>query len=230
MTSISLAIFPFERNRWYSFQDFVLFEDNLFRLRRTDHELDNDLRTNRRRWIKVRNEELIPAWHLCKHLNLLPAADFLLCEGGSYADIELRTSSDTRRLQITTAGPIWRNNSPHWGQDYILHMEQLNREGSSSGWGPYVRQSDGSITNRQKALDGSERDAAYGNGLQKALQGKQRKQHSDCELVVLAKDYNIAMSEIVFQAIATSALNSVALVSFSAVHILCGGDGYYVRN
>jgi hypothetical protein len=130
-----MVTFPFTRGVWYTFDDFAVFEQALLAARRLDPSLDADLRLNRQPWIKVRNEELYPAWYFCKHLDLSPSTEFQIGLDGADADIEIRTAGRKRRLQITTAGPVWSDGMTHWGVNHMLHMQQLNQRGQSSGWG-----------------------------------------------------------------------------------------------
>lgn len=43
----------------------------------------------------------------------------------------------------------------------MLHMQQLNKAGQSSGWGLYRKDADGSIINRDVAISSAERESAY---------------------------------------------------------------------
>jgi hypothetical protein len=177
--------FPFARGVWSRFQDFSEFEESLLAARRDDPNLDHDLRNNGRPWIKIRNEELYPAWYFIRNLGLSPSTEFRIGQPGAAADIEIRAADQpTRRLQITTAGPLWRAETGDWGADHVLHMQQLNQLGQSSGWGPYQKEPDGSITNRNEAISSDERDPPYAASLRQALEKKQLNQHGDCELIV----------------------------------------------
>jgi hypothetical protein len=225
-----MTSFPFSRAVWYTFSEFVEFEQHLSAARRADSKLDADLRLNRQPWIKIRNEELYPAWHFCKHCNLLPATEFRIGLVGADADIEIRMAGCIQRLQMTTAGPLWPGGTTQWGVDHMLHMQQLNQKGQSSGWGPYRKQPDGSITNRDNAISSDERDPAYLAGIRQALIGKRLNQHADCELIVYAGGYNEVMNHNTFRKIAGDALRKVPLPDFAAVHILAGGEGFIVSS
>jgi hypothetical protein len=223
-----MITFPFARGTWYAFDAFCAFERDLLAGRRLNPKLDSDLRLNRQPWIKVRNEELYPAWYFCRHVGFPPSAEFRIGLEGANADIEIRTTEVTRRLQVTTAGPLWPNGATHWGQDHKLHMQQLIQTGQSSGWGPYRKQTDGAILNRDEAISSSERDPAYLAGIRQALLGKSLNQHTDCELIVYAGGYDEAMNLKTFRAIAITALCHTPLNDFSAVHVLTASDGYIV--
>jgi hypothetical protein len=107
-------------------------------------------------------------------------------------------------------------------------MEQLNQTGESSGWGPYFKQADGSITNRDEAITTAERDPAYLSGIEQALRGKSNNQYSDCELVVYACGYDQGMNLDTFREITETALSAAPLKKFKAVHVLANADGYLV--
>jgi len=187
-----------------------------------------DLRVNRQPWIKLRNEELYPAWYFCRHAGLPPSTEFRISLEGADADIDIRTAEHSRRLQITTAGPLWLDGATRWGEDHMLHMQQLNQTGQSSGWGPYLRQSDGSITNRDEAISSDKRDPAYLAGIRQALLGKRFNQQSDSELIVYASKYDQSMSVETFTEIANTALRDVPLHDFVEVHLLAATEGYLV--
>jgi hypothetical protein len=223
-----MVTFPFIRGVWYTFGNFDEFEEHLLAARRADPRLDADLRLNRQPWIKLRNEELYPAWHFCQHVGFPLSAEFMIGPAGAAADIEVRTPDMARRLQITTAGPLWPDGASHWGEEHMLRMHQLNQIGQSSGWGPYRRQANGSIVNRDEAINSAERDPAYLAGIRQALLGKRFNQHTDCELIVYANAYNQAMNLKTFSEIANTALCEVMLDDFVAVHVLAAGEGYIV--
>jgi hypothetical protein len=221
-----MVTWPFARGTWYTFADFAAFEAALLAARRSDSKLDADLRLNRSAWIKIRNEELYPAWYFRRHLGLPRTTEFRIGLEGADADIEIRIPDLIRRLQITTAGPLWPDGSRHWGRDHMLHMEQLNQSRHSSGWGPYRRQANGSIVNRNEAISTAERDPAYLEGVRQSLEGKRLNQHADCELIIYAGKYNEAMNAETFREIAAAALREVPLTNFLAIHVLAAGGGY----
>jgi hypothetical protein len=225
-----MVTFPFPRNAWHSFASFVEFEKELLDRRRSDKALDLDLTQNREPWIKLRNEEIYPVHYFCLHSGLPQSTQFRMTAPGAFADVEIRSASDApiRPMQITTAGPIWPDGRRDWGLEHRLHMEQLKTKGWSMGWGPYRRETDGSISNREIALDSSERDPAYKAGLEKALRGKELNQHADCELIVYANGYPGKIDLEDFVEIASSSLQAVPLLKFSAVHIVGHTEGYLV--
>jgi hypothetical protein len=223
-----MITWPFSRGVWYTFADFSVFEEGLLAARRADPKLDADLRLNRLAWIKTRNEELYPTWYYRRHMGLPLSVEFRIGVEGADADIEIRCEGLVRRLQVTTAGPLWDDGPRDWGQDHALHMEQLNQAGQSSGWGPYRKQADGSITNRDEAISTADRDPAYLAGVRQTLLGKRLNQHSDCELIVYAGKYDQVMNLETYREIVTSALREIPLSRFLAIHVLAAGEGYIV--
>lgn len=222
--------FPFMRQKWYSLKELTDFEGALLVARRQDEQLDADLRLARLPWMKLRNDELYPLRYFAEQTNLAEDTQFKICAEGADADFELKVGETTRRLQVTRAGPIWTPDNPNWGLDHKLHMGKLNREGQSSGWGPYHKESDGSISNREEILSTEERDRSYLDGLVKALKGKQYHRIPDCDLIVHAVAYHEAMDPQTFACIANAALSNVPLNNFCGVYILDYGEGCFVEH
>ena len=221
--------FPFIRRLWYSLRELADFEDALLVARRQDKQREADLRLVP--WMKLRDDELCPLRYFAEQTHLAEDTQFKICDEGADADFELKLVGEaTRRLQVTRAGPIWTPDSLNWGSDHKLHMEKLNREGRSSGWGPYRRESDGSIFNREEVVSTDERNRAYLAGLVKALKAKQDHRIPDCDLIVHAVTYHEAMNPQTFVCIANAALRNVALNNFRSVYILDSGEGYFVES
>lgn len=227
MSKSQVPAFPLRPNVWYSFQQFLDFEAELLAARQADRKLSDTLRVSTARWLKTRNEELYPAWYLCRHLGFPATTRFRIGLPGATSDIDIAVDGQYRHLQITTTGPIWPEGHKNWGLDHRLHMEQLNRGGQSSGWGPYFRAPDGSITNRDEAISNDERDPAHLRGLTQALASKQTHQLDDCDLVVYAKAYDQAMSIEAFQQLAEQACKALPLRNFRCTHIVSANEGYY---
>lgn len=216
----------FERGRWISFAAFRSFEDYLLRQRSEDRLLSDALRVKSEAWMKLRNEEVYPAWYFIRHRGLPEATEYRLTAEGADADVELKIENTVHRLQITTAGPLWPDGPTNWGADHILHMQQLNQLGESSGWGPYRRNPDGTITNRDEAISSEERNPAYLQGLIAALRGKAMHSQPDCDLLVYAHAYDQAMSVETFENLVRTARQDVSMSGFRSVVILAAGDGY----
>lgn len=233
MTKRDIVVYPtpdvFSRCLWIAFRAFRRYEDELRLQRATDRDLSAALGQKAERWMKVRSEEVYPVWYLTRHLKLSSDAEYRLTEPGAAADIELKADGVIRKLQITTAGPLWPAGAAHWGADHKLHMEQLSSVDESGGWGPYRRVADSQIVNRDEAICSDERDFAYLTGLVQTLQIKQKHQQSDCELIVYADAYDEAMSEEDFYRIALEAIRSVPIGGFSEVCILSATNGYYTK-
>lgn len=221
--------FPFIRQTWYSLKELADFEGALLVARRQDKQLDADLRLERLSWMKLRSNELYPLRYFAEQTHLAEETQFKMSDEGADADFELKVDGETtRRLQVTRAGPIWPDNL-NWGLDHKLHMEKLNREEKSSGWGPYRKEFDGSISNREEPISTEERDRPYLDGLVKALKRKQYHRIPDCDLIVHANTYHEAMNPLTFVCIANAALSDVLLNNFSRAYILDYGEGYFVE-
>jgi hypothetical protein len=223
--------FPFLRQSWYTLKELADFEDALLVARRQDKQLDADLRLapKAKPWMKLRNDELYPLRHFAEQTHLAEDTQFKICKEGSDADFELKIGETIRRIQVTRAGPIWTPDISNWGSDHKRHMEKLNREGQSSGWGPYRKESVRSISNWEEMLSTEDRDRPYLEGLVKALKGKEDHRIPDCDLIVHAVTYHEAMNPQAFTCIANAAMSKVSLNNFSSVYILDYGAGYFVE-
>lgn len=221
--------FPFNRDSWYTLKNLMDFENNLLLDRRQDKQLDHSLRLAQLPWMKLRNEELYPLLYFARQIHLPDDTQFRICNEGADADIELKEGNAERRLQITLAGPIWASKHPNWGYDHKLHMRKLNLAGQSSGWGPFRKEPDGSISNREDMLSSDERNQAYLDGLVKALEGKQNHRIPDCDLIIHAVAYREAMNPQTFMSLANTAISKKPLNNFRNIYILDDGEGYLVH-
>jgi len=136
----------------------------------------------------IHKEEARPILYLAQHTGE-ETADFRICEANADADIELRREGTVRRFQVTTAGPVW-GRERNYGKDNLLIEEKLEADGYLSGWGPYRRESDGSISTRNEAISREVKEAAHLTGLQQALRAKAKHKIPDCELIVYAAGFN----------------------------------------
>jgi hypothetical protein len=221
--------FPFARGTWYPLTEFLIFEDKLLGARRTDKKLDRALALLGRGWIKVRNDELYPLLFFAQHMEIVEKAQFKICDENEDVDVELKSEDMVRRLQVTTAGPIWGPEDSNWGRGYRLLLEKLKTVGHVSGWGPFRRESDGSISNREEAISSEARNPAYLAGLVRALEGKAHYRIPDCDLIVNAVGYGMAMNETTFLELSHRALGTVPISGFRNVYILDKGEGFFVE-
>jgi hypothetical protein len=107
-------------------------------------------------------------------------------------------------------------------------MAKLNAQGSVSGTGPFRREKDGSISNREDAISTEERNPAYLAGLMQSLRGKEQHRLPNCELLVYASTYCQIMSREDFLNLGREALTAVALAGFDKVHIFDSSDGFII--
>lgn len=220
---------PFARGHWYTLKELTDFEHKLSLARDQDIQLNDDLRLAQKPWMKLRNEELCPLRHFARHIHLTDNTQFKICPEGAEADFELKDEKSTCKLQVTLAGPIWTPENRDWGYSHKLNMEKLNREGATSGWGPFRKEPDGSISNRNVMISTEGRDKAYFDGLVRALQNKQKFCIPDCDLIIHAVAYCEAMNQNVFISLANKALSTIHLKNFRTVYILDYDDGYFVE-
>ncbi|MGO8754513.1 MAG: hypothetical protein ACLQHK_04715 [Gallionellaceae bacterium] len=221
--------FPFVRGRWYTLKDLTAFEKALLLARRQNAQLDHGLRLAQQRWMKLRNEELNPLLCFAKQIHLADNTQFRICDEGADADIELKREEGERRLQVTLAGPIWTPTNPNWGYEHKFHVEKLNSDGQSAGWGPIRKEPDGSISNREDMLSTDERNQVYSDGLDKAIKGKQYYRIPDCDLIIHAVAYCEAMDHQTFVNLANAAISKRPLSNFRNIYILDDGEGYLVE-
>ena len=221
--------FPFVRESWYSLKELSDFEHELSLARDQDIQLNVDLRLAQKPWMKLRNEELCPLRHFARHIHLTDKTQFKICPEGAEVDLELKDEKSTRKLQVTLAGPIWTPENPNWGYSNKRSMEKLNREGATSGWWPFRKERDGSISNREEVISTEERDKPYFDGLVKTLQNKQNFRIPDCDLIINAVAYCEAMNQNTFVSLANKALSTIHLKNFRTVYILDYDDGYFVE-
>lgn len=179
-------------------------------------------------WVKLRNDELIPLEYLAAQERLPDATMFCIMPEGSDVDVELAYDGRTRRLQVTTTGPLWTRedgSTRDWGYDQHLMMRKLNIEGSVSGWGPFTKDGD-TIANRETALSTEEIVAAFTGGLARAFEKKARLRTQSCELAVHAVGCR-KLPERMFREIVEGAASRVVLDNFERVHVFDAGDRYY---
>lgn len=106
-------------------------------------------------------------------------------------------------------------------------LEKLETDGYLSGWGPYFKESDGSISNRNEAISREDKDAAHLTGLLRALEGKARHRNPDCELIVYAGGFNSVMIDGEFVELCQRALQAGPKLTFRRVYIVDSGDGAF---
>ncbi len=176
--------------------------------------------------MKLRSEEVYGAFYLAHALGWPDESEYRIAAEYADMDIEIRNGPDLHRLQVTTAGPIWPEGSPHWGVDHKLQMKQLRESGISSGWGPFKQLPSGEIVNNDSVISRDERDAAFGAGLLKALTRKTNHRSPDLELVIKAADYGICDPE-TFKELANEKLRATPVLGFAAVHFVTNKADVY---
>ena len=221
-------MFPFKRECWYTLEQLTTFKKKLLLERRQDTQLDHDLRLSQQPWMKLLNAELYPLYYFAKQIHLSKETLFRICAEGADADLELKEGSALRRLQVTQAGAVWPLKNRNWGYEHKLSMTKLNSEGESSGFGPFIQNPDGSISD-QEMVETEERNRVCLDSLVKTLEGKQNYRIPDCELIVHAVAYRELMDQKTFINLASEALRKISLSNFRIIYILDSGDGYFYK-
>jgi hypothetical protein len=221
--------FPFVRGERYALRKLKEFEAMVSRRRAECADLSNALRdVGSSWWVKLRNDELIPLEYLAEHQKVADDAVFCIMQEGSDIDIELTDAGSLRRLQMTTAGPIWMRQDGRtrdWGYDERLKMQKLNDEGSITGWGPFEKEKSG-VRNREEPLSREEIRAAFAEGLARAFKMKSHFRTPMCELAVHLVGSR-KLPERLFCEIIDGAAERVVLDNFTEVHVFDGGGGHY---
>ena len=220
----------FLRNEWHTFAAFEAFEAELRDWRRVDARFSLALATKKLPWMKVRSEEVYPALFLCRHMRCSESAEYKLTQVNDAIDIEIKCFDRSRRLQVTTAGPLWIEGDGNWGKDNALRLQKLHLEGENEGWGPYRRESGGAIVNRPNCISGAERDIAYRRGLMVSLANKAQHKQEGVDLLVAAVTFDEAMSVQDFIGIACGAIWQGDFSNFSEIHVCAPSVGYYVKS
>lgn len=215
MTPASKIAFPFEREVYYSLDELKRFEQELLNERQENPELSDELRAPVKGsppWIKARNEELVPFLYYSNHSGLPNVAQFKMMPHGHPIDIDVSHAGGVESLQITTAYADWcfpdtNVRTRSGGHLHRVETEILNRDGTGR-WGPLI-ETDGKISQDQRAVSTEELEPVHFNGLVEALKRKFEKQcNYDCTLLVHAKKYYEAMTIERFERLTHAALDS----------------------
>ena len=224
---MSTIRFPFERGRWFTFADFLAFEAKLLPKRRKNEALDFALTQDAEPWMKLRNSEIYPLLDFARHIGVDQTALFTVCDKGNDVDVQLKEGDEIRRMQVTTAGPLWTNKDKDWGVDYKLQMEKLKSEGRIGGIGPFRRdKTTGTISNVEEAFTAEQVEPAFRAGLLAALGKKQHYRIPNCELLVRAEGYAMCLRPELFVRLARESLDHVPMTGFSKVHIFDAQESY----
>jgi hypothetical protein len=214
MTPASAITFPFERAKEYPLAALKAFQSKLLKARQGNCTLSNELRapvTGSPRWIKLRNEELVPLLYYTRHRRISDAGTFVIMPEGSKSDVRLTSLGATEYLQITVADPKWNFPEPggirHPGHFRRASMDLLNLHGSS-GWGQISKSGD-KLTQNRRMVSTPELEEAHHNGLADALANKLVKSYEqgECVLLIYARAFGEGLSPDRFQKIARNVLD-----------------------
>jgi len=213
-----VPVFPFARGGSYALQMLQDFETSLAAYRQQDEAFSKALRNpSAARWLNLRQTELLPLLHVCRHWEIDPSTPFQLMPDGHPVDIEL--GSPARKLQFTTAGADWGDGN--WGWEDVLRNDVMNREGHAPGWGA-IELRDGRIHYENCAIDTPTLVEVHRRGLRRALLNKAHAEPCGCELVVYAVGYQQLPGKVLDQM--SSVLTEHHLQNFTCVHVV---DGNY---
>jgi hypothetical protein len=229
MGSGEVIVFPFERDQYYSVQRLQEFEAELLRMRLSDQVLGNRLRTPTDpawRWIKLRNEELIPMLYCVRHHKFSRDAFFRIMPEGDPVDLQVRDGDLEMKLQVTVAYPVWGSSKK--GSQHHLKVEALNTGEIVSGYGPYKR-TGGIVTGADRMKSSEEVDRVYGDGLKQALERKSKKDGSDQILVIYCQFYTGGIDAARFRKLAERAIASCNMTNFAHVWLVDYGEGFFVE-
>jgi hypothetical protein len=131
-------------------------------------------------------------------------------------------------IQLATTGPIWPHGYPNWGYDNSLMLEQLRKEGESSGW-PYILQGREGIRSDNLAPSTNELVAAFTLGVRAAFDKKNEKDYRGCALGIRVVNAGEAMTPERFEYYVGEALRHRDLSRFTVVYIFDGYPGFFVE-
>jgi hypothetical protein len=250
MISRASAIdFPFGRDKArglkeapsYTLAELKRYERKLSAWRENDRELSNELRAAGRgspRWIKFRNEELVPLLYFAAHIRAPDDSLFRVVPEHNDTDVELNIAGVIENLQITVAYPDWAaagvtQPDQTAGRYHRLQTEILNRDGGV-GIGPIVKR-EGKFLQEPRMVSTPELIAAHKEGLQAVLAKKITKAYSvrSLSLLVHAVGCREMLSPERFRNVVQSAFSAARAavrkeIHFSEIYILDSDDGYFV--
>ena len=240
MTAASRVKFQFERGRGYSLGSVRAFEAELLAARQSDCALSEELRApgnDSPRWIKLRNEELVPMIYYARHKGIADHANYIIMPEGCKVDIQLNASDYVQNFQVTVADPQWgfpdAGSIKHGGHERRLSMELLNRDGSDR-WGPIVKSKE-NLTRDGQMVSTPQAEEAHHAGLKEAMVNKFRKNYceGDVSLLVHARAYCDGLSIQQFREIARRAYQEAKSEAngnhtFVSVCVLDREDGYFI--
>ncbi len=132
----------FERDKWYAFSEMRSFEEQLLHCRRSNPDLSKQWRapdaSPNSEFIKLRNEELIPARIFADHKGLSKDGFFMITPPGDQIDIKVKrlTAEDEWNLQITVCNPSLNcDPGENAGYQSRLKNELMNKQGEFAGVG-----------------------------------------------------------------------------------------------
>jgi hypothetical protein len=150
---------PFTRGDTYALRELRSFATELSAVRRADPSFSGELRSNRLRWMKVWNEELLPVLLFVDGKKMPDDGTFRLMPDRHAIDVELVALGHQIAVQVTVADPSWPlaedSLAKSGGHLHHLRMERL-REGQPAFGGAHTAIVDGKIVPTPHARDVTE--------------------------------------------------------------------------
>lgn len=225
--------FPFQRDRPYRIHDLRTFEAELLVARRSDQALDKLLRYPRgsaRKWVQLRNKELVPLKLYADHIGLSDDDEFLLRPDGDAIDAQIVAGNHLVNLQMTLAAPIWgaatgaQRNS---GYQHHQIMAALNENEVVVGYPPFANK-DGVAMGTVGAISNQDRDSACRCGLTSALANKALYDGGGLTLLVFAQEFYMQLLDASLLAALVDAILREHRLSFDRVCVFDSQPGFFV--
>jgi hypothetical protein len=164
--------FPFVRDVIYPTAAIRDFQKALGRGYSEDPDLSIKTRGRKFPWAKLWDEELLPIFLFASQQQLPADAKFRIMPEGHAVDVEIQTSGETTRFQITTAYPDW-NEAATGGYTRHLEREGLNQGTAVFGGGRILKNPNGQVASSPRGrLSPAIACQAWKSGLMKAINDK----------------------------------------------------------
>jgi hypothetical protein len=223
--STAAVVFPFERDRTYTFGELREFERALSATRQANQALSAEWRVPRdpqtKLWAKVR-EETYALMLLADAKQWRDEGTFRLTPYGAPAiDAEIGLGSEQFPVQITAAYPAWLDDAGtpcRGGYDERLVLEGLNKNGVVHGSADMRRVGSDVVAGKQVKSAHEERCACV-RGIKTAVRKKVENRTSAARLLVECHRYSISGIDFPFEEIIREAL---AIIDTSFVRAAFG--------
>jgi hypothetical protein len=167
--------------KFWSFDHLIKFEEYLSDIRKEYPAVGNELRKISRggpRWVKLRNEEILPIYYYFKHIGAPKNAQFRLLSENNRVDAEIEINGSLKTIQITLAIPDWPRaglsyRGDNAGAYYSRRIRLLNQTGQA-GIGP-ISENDELLSQDATAVNDDQVKTAYIPAITDAINIKNQK-------------------------------------------------------